>query len=77
MREIKITVEAGVGVGKSTVAAVMYDALSEAGFSVQLDDDDASLLKDRTRLRKTIKSVGENTSVIIVTKQLPFARERI
>lgn len=71
MSDIKVTVSAPTGIGSTTVASVIEDALKAAGFAVsigehfQLDHDDV-----RVNFEERVKAVASHRTVEVNTQSL-------
>jgi uridine kinase len=63
MKEIVINIIAKTGAGKTTVARMISDLLSDAGFTCSLNDID--YLPSEKITDERINNVAHNTSVIV------------
>lgn len=71
--EIKIIVASQSGMGKTTVAKAIYDALFEKGFTIEFKDDDVGIddkFFDKDFQNKRIANIKDNILVNIETRLL-------
>jgi len=72
MSELKVIVIGGVNQGKSAVAQLVNQALSNAGFDVTNSDDDELSYRDADDIQKLRidNTLLKNTSIEILTQQI-------
>lgn len=73
-QQVKITVEAPVGAGKSTISIAIHEMLATHGIDAVVRDDDMTVIdQDRTRRELSIrmKQLSQKIDVDIVSKQSP------
>jgi thymidylate kinase len=79
MNEVKVTVTGCAGIGKSTVAKIIHDALTEKGLTSTLTDNDGTIPRYKYHMQELNEeaTINKGTSVDVKTVQCKSLSKRV